>query len=297
MTTLPKTYGLYFFVLLLPLTNGWVPWLVPGLISARTTDTFLAWMPYWGLGLVGLLGLQLNQTRLLAAALWTMAAYFLMRQPGFFRGLGLSPLRDLEVLGVTYPLSLGLLFSFKESRFFSAETLFRLLLAFLPAAFLAGLLWVDPLGYQGLLDLGLPAVTAWTRVPTLAWLFGLGLAGFVYFWKESKTKPFLAALTLGLTAFYFALAESLKAYREPFSPLPLAAVVLSALALTAVLLHAAFHLYWNRVYLDPLTGIPNRQALEDRLHTLSGRFTLAMMDIDHFKHFNDNWGHQTGDQV
>jgi GGDEF domain-containing protein len=34
-----------------------------------------------------------------------------------------------------------------------------------------------------------------------------------------------------------------------------------------------------------------------RLESLDGAFTLAMVDIDHFKAFNDTWGHDVGDQV
>ncbi len=297
MTTPFKTYGLYLFVLLIPFLNNWLPWLVPGLISVRNTDTFLAWMPYWGLALVGFLGLQLNQTRILAAALWIIGVYFLFRQPSFFQGLGLSPVRCLEIVGVTFPLSLCLLFSFKESRLFSSETLFRFLLAFLPLAFLASLLSVDPGGFQALLYWDLGAPSHWLRIPQLAWLSVFALVGIYSYWKEPKTRLFLGALTLCLLAFAFAFNQSLEAYLNPFAPLPLVPVILSFLAMTAVLLHSAFYIHWNRVYLDPLTGIPNRQALDDRLHTLTGHFTLAMMDIDHFKQFNDTYGHEEGDNV
>ncbi len=55
---------------------------------------------------------------------------------------------------------------------------------------------------------------------------------------------------------------------------------------------------------DPLTGVSNRRALMDALHHLAeiaartGKgFCVAMFDIDHFKKFNDDCGHQTGDQV
>ncbi|HVM33680.1 MAG TPA: GGDEF domain-containing protein [bacterium] len=292
-----KTYGLYLALLALPLLNQVLPWLVPGLISTRSTDNFLAWMPYWGLGLLGLLGLQLNQTRILAAALWIMGTYFLFREPSFFQGLGLSPLRCLEILGATFPLSLALLFSFKESRLLSSETLFRFLLAFLPLAFLLSLLSVDPAGFQALLYWNLGAAGRLSPLPPLSGLGALVLALFFFNWKEPKTRLFLGALTVGLVDFAFALQESLEAYLNPFAPLPLVPVVLAFLILTLVLLHATFSMQWNRVYLDPLTGIPNRQALEDRLHTLTGRFTLAMMDIDHFKHFNDTYGHEEGDNV
>lgn len=53
---------------------------------------------------------------------------------------------------------------------------------------------------------------------------------------------------------------------------------------------------------DPLTGVCNRRALlalGNRLHNVSGDRPLcvAMIDLDHFKHLNDTYGHVAGDQV
>src|SRR4029077_9001592 len=54
---------------------------------------------------------------------------------------------------------------------------------------------------------------------------------------------------------------------------------------------------------DPLTGISNRTACETWMDAaleavVEGEtVSLMMCDIDHFKKFNDTWGHQTGDQV
>ena len=48
---------------------------------------------------------------------------------------------------------------------------------------------------------------------------------------------------------------------------------------------------------DELTGLPSRRALEERLHGLGPVHTLAMLDVDHFKQFNDTHGHDIGDQV
>jgi diguanylate cyclase (GGDEF)-like protein len=50
-------------------------------------------------------------------------------------------------------------------------------------------------------------------------------------------------------------------------------------------------------FYDELTGLPGRRALNERLGSLDRNFTLAMVDIDHFKAFNDTWGHDVGDQV
>ncbi|NIO41994.1 MAG: diguanylate cyclase [Burkholderiales bacterium] len=48
---------------------------------------------------------------------------------------------------------------------------------------------------------------------------------------------------------------------------------------------------------DELTGLPGRRLLEEQLLGLGPQFTIAMLDIDHFKKFNDTFGHDVGDQV
>jgi diguanylate cyclase (GGDEF)-like protein len=60
----------------------------------------------------------------------------------------------------------------------------------------------------------------------------------------------------------------------------------------------------RRASSDPLTGLANRRAFEARLastaHLLEryGRpFALIILDVDHFKKFNDTWGHEAGDRV
>lgn len=48
---------------------------------------------------------------------------------------------------------------------------------------------------------------------------------------------------------------------------------------------------------DPLTGIPARNAMESDLLKLGRRYSIAMLDIDHFKLVNDRHGHIVGDDV
>src|SRR5207237_6301992 len=48
---------------------------------------------------------------------------------------------------------------------------------------------------------------------------------------------------------------------------------------------------------DELTGLPSRRALTDALIRLPELYTVAMIDIDHFKKLNDEHGHAAGDQV
>ena len=48
---------------------------------------------------------------------------------------------------------------------------------------------------------------------------------------------------------------------------------------------------------DQLTNIPGRHALEVDMKHLGRKYSMAMVDIDHFKKFNDTYGHDIGDDV
>ena len=50
-------------------------------------------------------------------------------------------------------------------------------------------------------------------------------------------------------------------------------------------------------YHDELTTLPSRRAFNDALLRLQEPYSIAVVDIDHFKKFNDTYGHDTGDQV
>ncbi|MNF41903.1 Response regulator PleD [compost metagenome] len=60
----------------------------------------------------------------------------------------------------------------------------------------------------------------------------------------------------------------------------------------------------QKALIDPLTGLPNRAAWSERLEDEvkqwqqhGNTLLLAMLDLDHFKRINDNYGHLAGDKV
>jgi len=68
---------------------------------------------------------------------------------------------------------------------------------------------------------------------------------------------------------------------------------------TAVMmcLYAVVQESWRMAYIDELTDLPGRRALKEKFQSISGLYTVGMLDVDHFKKFNDTYGHDTGDAV
>lgn len=69
--------------------------------------------------------------------------------------------------------------------------------------------------------------------------------------------------------------------------------ILAGLILLAAVAQESYRL----AFIDELTGLPGRRALMHDQMSLGGAYSVAMLDVDHFKSFNDTYGHDVGDQV
>lgn len=66
---------------------------------------------------------------------------------------------------------------------------------------------------------------------------------------------------------------------------------------SAALLFVVLNESHKMAYRDELTGINSRRAMEVAANGLGKRYVVVMADVDHFKKFNDSYGHDTGDDV
>jgi len=96
------------------------------------------------------------------------------------------------------------------------------------------------------------------------------------------------------TGFLWSLAASVLALRfGGIGRIPAAYFASAAFILAAAVVETSYLL----AYHDELTTLPSRRAFHDALLRLESPYSIAMVDIDHFKRCNDTYGHDTGDQV
>jgi diguanylate cyclase (GGDEF)-like protein len=122
-------------------------------------------------------------------------------------------------------------------------------------------------------------------------LVAFTLAALLLLYRALRLRSPLEAGLFGTLAAAFALLESHQA-GAPASTLVLYSLA-TAIILTLATLDSAFALAFE----DGLTGLPARRALEEHLRHLGRGWSVAMVDIDHFKKLNDRHGHEVGDQV
>lgn len=74
-------------------------------------------------------------------------------------------------------------------------------------------------------------------------------------------------------------------------------VAIFTTAIFIVIVIALFEMSYSLAFHDPLTGVLSRRALDQEFLKLGNRYAIAMVDLDHFKNINDNYGHNVGDEV
>ena len=74
-------------------------------------------------------------------------------------------------------------------------------------------------------------------------------------------------------------------------------IELGFIAIVLIILVLLIREAYRLAFYDELTSLPGRRALIEDMAKLGRKYTLAMCDIDHFKKFNDTYGHDTGDEV
>lgn len=192
------------------------------------------------------------------------------------------------LLSVLIPFSFFVLGVFKERGVFNQSGFAKLL--FVLAIFALSFYVKEQFSKYLLMPFIPPKFTSFLHINQVS---DLGLVLFLFavillFIITRKTKNMVQ--TAVLVALIFAYLPFLFTLRLSLEVLFLG---LSAGALIFALIKDAYKM----AYIDTLTNIASRRALEEYLHSLSAPFSLCMVDIDHFKSFNDTYGHDTGDDV
>ena len=254
--------------------------------SLRGTASGLATVfPFTVVAAALLLGWRFNRSRLVfAIALLAVTEYVLLQ------GVD-TPRERLFFHAMTFlvPINLGLVALLPERGTLTAAGLVRWVLLGVQVLIVVFLARSFPEKVVTLLTTHvLPRrFTAWTPLQQPAIIAFLAIAVLlVMAWLSEPQSP-VRGYVYAMIAVFAALSWRAAG---PGQEIWLAT---AGLILVAAVIEASYLM----AYRDGLTELPGRRALNEALPRLSGQFTVAMVDVDHFKRFNDTYGHDAGDHV
>ena len=297
MTREFRTAGIYLLLSLAPAILYRFPGLIARIESGGLAENFVIYVPVLAMFLLAFLGWKLNQTRIFWAALLMLGAYAVIRQPDAPLLRKLVGFHAVDVTIVALPLGLSFVFMLRECPLFSSRSAAHAFAALGPVLVLAGLLNWAPGAFDDLNSWRIGILGEAVAFPHMAFVSCLIFALVATLLRDAKLKGFLTALTVAFIPVLVAAHASLVPEARAWALSPSTHAGTAFLAASVILLHAMFIMYWQRVYQDELTELPNRRALNDRMLAISSQYSLAMIDIDHFKAFNDEYGHDEGDNV
>ena len=251
------------------------------------TLVLLTNLPYLVCGICVVLALLFNRLRLLLAAAGLAALYWLLRTRLQVSLDNPDAARLFLVASLATPLGVMFLVLVPERRPLSNAG-FMVSACFI--ALLGGcFLLADVLQADGSAATGYFAargIDGLVLAPGSALLFALAALACVLALLLCDTETESALFGLSLASFL-----GLGFLHLPHISIAMASA--ASLCLAWGLVHGSHAM----AYRDDLTGLLGRRALNERLNSLGRRYSIAMLDVDHFKRFNDTHGHDVGDEV
>jgi diguanylate cyclase (GGDEF)-like protein len=247
------------------------------------------WIP-WGVLAVGaVLAAAFSRGRVFFA-LCTLALAYLGARQWVTAGLAGWPARAVyTAICVFVPINLALFAIFRERGIFNGHGGNKALLVIMQVIVVA---WIG-LEHQSVpVDLvARPLLPDWLARGTPMPPAGLILLAIAFAVVLGKALLWRSPIDVAVAGALYAFGAAVDGAAQPdtFAIYLLA----GALILTIGMLQDSYRMAFR----DELTGLPSRRALGDRMLGLGRRFTIAMLDVDHFKKFNDTYGHDVGDQV
>ncbi|SON53332.1 GGDEF domain-containing protein [Vibrio tapetis] len=245
-------------------------------------------LPYILFSITLILGHSFSQGRMGMIAIAMMVAYFFIQERlQVPLSVGTTKL-EFSLLAFLLPVACMVVYAFPNRRFFSISGLGYsiLMLLFLGWAYLT----VDHFAENGmdtLWDGILFSIPELSRLPFLAILYSIicvGIAAIMVLKRNDALD----------NAIYSCLLFSAITFGG-FQISYISAILFSLAGV--MLIYNVISTSHKLAFIDQLTEIPSRRALENEMAHLGRKYTIAMLDVDHFKKFNDTHGHDTGDHV
>jgi diguanylate cyclase (GGDEF)-like protein len=193
----------------------------------------------------------------------------------------------LEAVAFLLPLNFIAFSVFRERGLVFPVILPRLALLFFESVFVAIICRPGEIIGPALLHSRFLGRMAWTPLPSLALLAYVAALGVLFVRLVLYRKPTESGLLWALLATFLAFQVG------AVGPAATAYMATAGLILISSIIENSYFL----AYHDELTSLPARRAFNDALLRLEEPYAVAVVDIDHFKSFNDTYGHDTGDQV
>ena len=283
---LKRTVFLFFPLLLPALAFYCLPYLQKMPLSYQQ---LIYLFPYFAMGVGVLLAWRFNRSRIFFMLLLLLGIYVSL---DFRNPLSEDAGRWLFVmLGLLLPLNVLLLSFFKERGILTSHGAVRFGILVLQV----GLVWwlIKEVDERWLSWLN----TTWLDV---AWLVesqqGISQTTWIVFFSAMLWQLFrlMRQPCLVESSVLTILMIAMLALGQPANDISSAMLFgLAGFLLVVTLVQESY----GMAYVDELTGLPSRRAMMAMLMSLGRRYCIAMLDIDHFKKFNDTYGHDIGDQV